>query len=148
MLAAGSASAAEDRTLNTLRIASKLLATNYFTRESVDDGTLLRRHYLDADVLYGLCEIKPTMKELELYITDVGPFRHSAGRNKLLLLLLLLHCTHCSVNSVYTALYKNGASVEDRTLHWHTASALFILAHYLPHWMHGMLCLTLYLRVY
>ena len=32
-----------------------------------------RRHYLDADVLYGLCEIKPTMNELELYITDVGP---------------------------------------------------------------------------
>jgi hypothetical protein len=47
----------------------------------------LRRHYLDADELYRLCEIKPTMNKLELYITDVGPFRHSAGRNKLLLLV-------------------------------------------------------------
>ena len=86
MLAAGSASAAEDRTLNTLRIASKLLATNHLTRESVDDGTHVEKHYQDADVLYGLCEIKSIMEELELYIIDIGPFRHTAGRNKLLLL--------------------------------------------------------------
>jgi hypothetical protein len=37
------------------------------------------------------------------------------------------------VDSFYTALDKNGASVENRTLHGHTASALFTLAHYLPH---------------
>lgn len=86
MLTAGSASAAEDRTLNTLRIASKLLATNYFTREPVDDdGLHVEKHYLNADVLYGLCETKPTMEELELYIIDLGTFRHSAGRNKILL---------------------------------------------------------------
>jgi hypothetical protein len=44
---------------------------------------------LDADVLYGPCETKPTIEELELYIIDLGPFRHIAGRNKILLLLLL-----------------------------------------------------------
>ena len=42
----------------------------------------------EVDALYGLYEIKPNMEELMLYITDLGPFRHSAGRNKLLLLLL------------------------------------------------------------
>jgi hypothetical protein len=36
---------------------------------------ILRRHYRDADALYGLCEIRPIMKELELYISEVGPFR-------------------------------------------------------------------------
>ena len=55
VLTAGSASAAEDRTLNTSRIASKLLATNHFTRESADDdGKYVEKHDLDADVLYGL----------------------------------------------------------------------------------------------
>jgi len=73
VLAAGSASAAEDRTLNTLRIASKLLATNHFTRESVDDGAHVEKHYLDAEVLYALCEIRPPIEQLKLYIIDVCP---------------------------------------------------------------------------
>jgi hypothetical protein len=34
---------------------------------------ILRWDYRDADALYGLCEIKPILKELELYITEVGP---------------------------------------------------------------------------
>jgi hypothetical protein len=38
------------------------------------------------NVLYGLCETKLTAEELELYIIDLGPVRHSAGRNKILLL--------------------------------------------------------------
>lgn len=30
----------------------------------------MEKHYLDADVLYGLCETKPTAEELQLYIVD------------------------------------------------------------------------------
>ena len=38
------------------------------------------------------------------------------------------------MDSFCTVLDKNGASVKNRTLHGHTGSALFTLAHYLPHW--------------
>lgn len=41
---------------------------------------ILTRHYLEVDELYGLCEIKLTMNELGLYITDVGPLGQSDGR--------------------------------------------------------------------
>jgi hypothetical protein len=76
VLKAGSGLAADDRTLNTLRIASKLLATNHLTRESAEDGgKYVEKHYLDADVLCGLYEIRPAMEELKLYIIDLGPFR-------------------------------------------------------------------------
>jgi hypothetical protein len=37
----------------------------------------MKKHYLDADVLYGLCETKPTMEEMELYIINLCLFRYT-----------------------------------------------------------------------
>lgn len=45
------------RMLKTLRITPKLLAPRCFTREPVDDGIYLEKHYLDADVLCALCVV-------------------------------------------------------------------------------------------